>query len=206
MQTMDEVKSFLDELVLREKSSILTQGYRLNRNGLTEDDCQSIEHRLNIQISSSLRSLMMKYDWSNLAIGGLSFHGTAKEMFEINTFYSPFQKVYREMGLLQIGENEADPICAFVKKYKGFQEGEVVQIYHDEFLKTRETEFVASNFETLIFCLATNLKMKKDVGYSRSKYPEESRTQLFNNIFEEILKIEPRANESSFWEGVIEGR
>lgn len=200
MDTIKEVKDFLDKLYQQKKSPVVAKTFYLGIPGIKEAECQDIEKKLNIQIPETYRSFLLAYDWSTLRLGNLKFFSNAQTIIDNNQMSTnPFYEFYRANNLLEIGNYEANPICIRLKNKIG-SEGEIVCLDHNSYPKP-EVMFVSSNFERLVVCAAINLRLKTEAGDSQSENIEE----LYNQIISAILRVEPRANESPFWYNLIRG-
>jgi hypothetical protein len=206
MCTISEVKEFLDKLAEKEQSPAIASTLRLSPAQMTEVDCQYIDKELGIRLPESYRSLLLAYDWSNLRLGNLHFFSSAHVIIENNlASKNPFYEFYKANHLIEIGYYEADTVCVRLQNHGGL-EGEIVYLNHARYPEMK-AEFVSSSFERLVICAVIDLRLKKEANYyewSDSQLLSEGES-LYSQIMDAILKIEPRANEVSFWRKFIRG-
>lgn len=207
MQTVGEVKGFLDKLREQEKSPVIANTLSLPVSQMAEADLQRIEAELGVRLPASYRSLLSAFDWSHLRLGNLQFHANADAIVESNmASRTPFFQLYQTNDLVEIGSREADPICIRIQGSQGGPEGEIVYLNHASYPEVR-ADFVSSGFEQLIVCAATDLRLKEEAGYYEwtDAQLENDQERLFGRIMDAILEIEPRASETRFWDGLIRG-
>ncbi len=200
METIEEVKDYLDALIEEDTSSHLKESYYLAKSKLSDEDCQLVEKELTIVLPNSYKELLLTYDWTNFELGYLSFLGDSIELIKTNKVaVNPFYEFYKEIHLLEMGSYEADPICIRLNDQHG-STGEIVYIDH-ELYPDLKADFICRDFERLIVCAAINLRFKKEAGFNLL---DASQKDLLNNqIMKAILNIEPRANETSFWDNLL---
>ncbi len=206
MQTLDQVKLFLNELEANEKSPVISTFYHLGPPTITENDCQQVERMLSIHLPKSYRDMLISYDWQNLRLGGMRLYANIRELISRNqATVNPFCEFYRLHHLLEIGSYEADSICVNLKDYDQYEAGMIVYIDHEEY-PSPVIEFVSTNLENLLVCAAIDLRIKKQKNYynwSQERSLEEE--ELYVQITKQVENIEPRASLSSFWYRFIRG-
>jgi hypothetical protein len=207
MRTIGEVKEFLDRLARKEESPVIAETVRLPPSQMTEADCQLIDRELSIRLPESYRRLLLAYDWSNLRLGNLRLFGGARAIIENNRpSRNPFHKSYRANHLLEVGCYEADSVCVRLRSRNKSEGGEIVYIDHSKYPEVK-AEFVSGDLERLVVCAAIDLRFKKEARYYewRGTRPQGEEESLYSRIMDAILRVEPRATESSFWYKFIRG-
>jgi hypothetical protein len=202
MNSIVEVKEFLDEVVQNEVHPVVAETYRLDVPGLTIEECQWVENQLNIQLPESYRHCLIKYDWNKLELGYLRFYGDAQRIVYENR-ESINASFYRIHNGLEIATYEADTVCVCLERSS---KGRIFYINHNLYPEIK-ADFVSSGFETFVICAVTDLKLKKEVNYyqwNRDQKQKEGE-KLYDQINKAIISIEPRANESDFWYKFIRG-
>jgi hypothetical protein len=210
MQTIREVREFLDQLREQVPFPVVARRLCLDMPGISEMDCQRIEQELSIRLPKLYRDILLAYDMRSLELGSISFLGDAQRIIHMNQSpINPLLEFNKKNHLLQIGNSEADVICMRLEEYRD-HEGEIVYVSHAKYPRPEqaETEFVCSDFEKLMICATIDLKLRKEAGYSEwsdELIGSEREKALAQQIMNEIIKIEPRAGESSFWYYFIGG-
>jgi hypothetical protein len=209
MKTLSEAKEILDEIRSSQEKPFLASHYLLTTPGISKDELSKIEKALGNQLPISYTEILKKWDFSSLNLGNLRFHWGFELVKIAQETFNPFVTYYKSHYLIEVGTYEADLICLRLRSNQD-NEGEIVYISHAKYPRPEdaETEFVCKDFTRLILCAVVDQKIKFESDYYNWKVEsnyEEMEEKLFTSILDEILKIEPYAENSPFWSNFIRG-
>lgn len=207
MKNISDVYDYLSNLLEEKGSPGLSTIYSLIPSTMTENDCIEIEQSLNTKLPKSYKQLLLAYNWTNMRINYLYLYYGSREIVDSNKLdATPYVDFYKARKMFEIGLIEADRLFVSTDRSGSFGTGEVGIFKHDS-PNEDDPGFVSTNLERMIVCSAIDLRIKEDNSYFDWDEAERAEREeaLMATIMKEIVKVEPRADASSFWDGFIRG-